>query len=197
MAWSCVKNYVLKILMAIALTGGVPAYAAEHVDYVASETGWWSQFVDDVSNVWQRPQHYDFYLPFISWHNRFMYDKDKTDKYNEMPWGGGVGISGYNAQGNWNALFAMMFKDSHNEWQPIVGYARETIWYLDDKKNYRLGFGLTAGITARKDFANYIPLPIALPIFSAGYKNINVQFTYIPGTYNNGNVLFAWLRYGF
>ncbi|MEX0578004.1 phospholipid:lipid A palmitoyltransferase, partial [Enterobacter cloacae subsp. cloacae] len=21
------------------------------------------------------------------------------------------------------------------------------------------------------------------------------QFTYIPGTYNNGNVLFGWLRY--
>ena len=28
---------------------------------------------------------HDIYLPFISWHNRFMYDKEKTDRYNEMP----------------------------------------------------------------------------------------------------------------
>ncbi|MFQ8718365.1 MAG: phospholipid:lipid A palmitoyltransferase, partial [Enterobacter hormaechei] len=35
------------------------------------------------------------------------------------------------------------------------------------------------------------------PLFSAGYKRVTVQFTYSPGTYNNGNVLFAWLRLGF
>jgi palmitoyl transferase len=56
---------------------------------------------------------------------------------------------------------------------------------------------VTAGITARDDFANYVPLPIILPLFSASYRRLSVQFTYIPGTYNNGNVLFAWLRYGF
>ena len=54
-----------------------------------------------------------------------------------------------------------------------------------------------AGITARDDFANYVPLPFIFPLFSAGYKRVTVQFTYIPGTYNNGNVLFAWLRLGF
>ena len=54
-----------------------------------------------------------------------------------------------------------------------------------------------AGITARDDFANYVPLPFIFPLFSASYKRVTVQFTYIPGTYNNGNVLFAWLRLGF
>jgi palmitoyl transferase len=42
-----------------------------------------------------------------------------------------------------------------------------------------------------------VPLPFIFPLFSAGYKRVTVQFTYIPGTYNNGNVLFAWLRLGF
>lgn len=141
--------------------------------------------------------NYDLYLPFLSWHNRFMYDKEKTDNYNEMPWGGGFGVSRYNEEGNWSSLYAMMFKDSHNEWQPIIGYGWEKGWYLDSSRDFRTGLGVTAGITAREDFANYVPLPIILPLFSASYRRLSVQFTYIPGTYNNGNVLFAWLRYGF
>lgn len=157
----------------------------------------WAWLKQDVSQTWQEPQRYDLYLPFISWHARFAYDKDKTDHYNESPWGGGMGVSRYNAQGDWSALYAMAFKDSHNEWQPIIGYGWEKGWYLDDQRDVRLGLGLTAGITARDDFANYVPLPIILPLFSAGYKRLTVQFTYIPGTHNNGNVLFAWFRYGF
>jgi palmitoyl transferase len=47
---------------------------------------------------------------------------------------------------------------------------------------------LTAAVTARQDFANYVPLPVVLPLLSASYKQASVQFTYIPGTYNNGNV---------
>ncbi len=104
---------------------------------------------------------------------------------------GGLGVSRYNDEGNWSALFAMMFKDSHNEWQPAMGYGWEKGWYLDNAKDFRLGLGAAAGITARDDFANYVPLPFIFPLFSAGYKRVTVQFTYIPGTYNNGNVLFA------
>lgn len=96
-----------------------------------------------------------------------------------MPWGGGLGVSRYNEEGNWSALFAMMFKDSHNEWQPAMGYGWEKGWYLDDAKDFRLGLGAAAGITARDDFANYVPLPFIFPLFSAGYKRVTVQFTYI------------------
>lgn len=192
-----IKRSTLRMFLMTTLAGAAPAYASDNVGSVSAKPGWWEGFIDEISQTWQQPQRYDLYLPFISWHNRLMYDKEKTDRYNEMPWGGGLGVSRYNDQGNWSALFAMMFKDSHNEWQPIAGYAWEKGWYLDDNRDYRLGLGFTAGITARKDFANYIPLPIALPLFSASYKQLNLQFTYIPGTYNNGNVLFAWFRYGF
>jgi hypothetical protein len=34
-------------------------------------------------------------------------------------------LSRYNDSGNWSALYAMAFKDSHNKWQPIVGYGWE------------------------------------------------------------------------
>ncbi|WP_455865453.1 lipid IV(A) palmitoyltransferase PagP [Pantoea agglomerans] len=168
-----------------------PAFASNSV------SDGWEWLKDDVSQTWEQPEYHDLYLPFISWHARFAYDKDKTDNYNETPWGGGIGVSRFTAEGNWSALYAMAFKDSHNEWQPMVGYGWEKGWYLDQQQDFRLGLGLTAGITARDDFANYVPLPLVLPLFSAGYKRLTLQFTYIPGTYNNGNVLFAWLRYGF
>ena len=104
--------------------------------------------------------------------------------------GAGLGVSRYNDEGNWSALFAMMFKDSHNEWQPAMGYGWEKGWFLDNAKISVWGSG-PPRITARDDFANYVPLPFIFPLFSAGYKRVTVQFTYIPGTYNNGNVLFA------
>ncbi|ATG01644.1 MULTISPECIES: lipid IV(A) palmitoyltransferase PagP [Lelliottia] len=183
------------VFMAVFMTFSLRAEPGVYGEQRISR--WWNEWTTDVSQTWSEPQHYDLYVPFLSWHARFMYDKEKTDNYNEMPSGGGFGISRYDEEGDWSSLYAMMFKDSHNEWQPIIGYGWENGWYLDNARDFRLGLGVTAGITARKDFANYVPLPIVLPLFSAGYKNLNVQFTYIPGTYNNGNVLFAWLRYGF
>ncbi|EFD5003102.1 hypothetical protein F2I40_13215 [Escherichia coli] len=30
-----------------------------------------------------------------------------------------------------------------------------------------------------------------------GYELATFQMTYIPGTYNNGNVYFAWIRFQF
>ncbi len=57
-------------------------------------------------------------------------------------------------------------------------------------ENFHLGLGFTAGVTARDNW-NYIPLPVLLPLASVGYGPVTFQMTYIPGTYNNGNVYFA------
>ncbi|HAM9648800.1 TPA: antimicrobial peptide resistance and lipid A acylation PagP family protein [Escherichia coli] len=63
-------------------------------------------------------------------------------------------------------------------------------------ENFHLGLGFTAGVTARDNW-NYIPLPVLLPLASVGYGPVTFQMTYIPGTYNNGNVYFAWMRFQF
>jgi palmitoyl transferase len=42
---------------------------------------------NNVAQTWNEPEHYDLYVPAITWHARFAYDKEKTDKYNERPWG--------------------------------------------------------------------------------------------------------------
>ncbi|OON38832.1 phospholipid:lipid A palmitoyltransferase [Izhakiella australiensis] len=156
----------------------------------------WSDFSDSVSQTWHHPQHYDFYLPAITWHNRLTYDRAHIDRYNERPWGAGGGISRFDRSGNWNGIYFMAFKDSFNYWEPIGGYGWEKIWRPLPDDNFRLGAGYTAGVTMRNNW-NYIPIPVILPLFSVGYGPATFQMTYIPGTYNNGNVYFAWLRWQF
>lgn len=75
--------------------------------------------------LWTAPEHYDLYVPAITWHARFAYDKEKTDKYNERPWGAGFGQSRWDDKGNWHGIYLMAFKDSFNKWEPIGGYGWE------------------------------------------------------------------------
>ena len=55
----------------------------------------------------------------------------------------------------------------------------------------------TAFFTAREDIMNYVPFPGILPLVSAGYKNLAVQGTYVPGRRGTGNVAFFWAQYTF
>lgn len=157
----------------------------------------YNDFKGKISDTWNNYENYDLYVPVITWHNRLLYDKERTDEYNERPWGSGLGVSKYDDNGNWNSLYLMAFKDSHNKFEPIGGFAWEKIWrpYNND---FKLGLGYTAVITARNDWYHYkVPVPGVLLLASVGYKDLTFQSTYIPGTYNNGNVFFAWLRYQF
>lgn len=156
----------------------------------------WQTFSDNVQQTWQQPQHKDFYLPAITWHNRWTYDDDHINRYNERPWGAGGGISRYDDKGNWHGLYLMAFKDSFNKWEPFGGYGWEATWHPLSDRRFHLGAGYTAGVTARHNW-DYIPVPALLPLASVGYGPVNFQMTYIPGTYNNGNVYFAWLRFQF
>ncbi|MBC3946811.1 lipid IV(A) palmitoyltransferase PagP [Erwinia persicina] len=169
------------------------AHAATLMNGVAST---WRTFSGNVSQTWNEPQTVDLYIPTITWHNRWTYDKEKTDRYNERPWGAGGGISRYDEKGNWNGIYLMAFKDSYNKWEPIGGYGWEKTWRPINDPDFHLGLGFTAGVTMRDNW-NYIPIPLVLPLASVGYGPATFQMTYIPGTYNNGNVYFAWLRWQF
>jgi palmitoyl transferase len=157
---------------------------------------WVKTIHNDMVETWEAPQHYDLYVPAITWHARFAYDKEKTDRYNERPWGAGFGQSRWDEKGNWHGLYAMAFKDSYNKWEPIAGYGWEKTWRPLADDNLHLGLGFTAAVTARDNW-NYIPIPLVLPLASVGYGPATFQMTYIPGTYNNGNVYFAWMRFQF
>lgn len=159
-------------------------------------TKWVTTFKSNIAQTWHAPAQYDGYLPLITWHARFAYDKEKTDRYNERPWGAGFGKSRWDEKGNWHGLYAMAFKDSFNDLEPIAGYGWEATWRPLADEKFHLGLGYTAGVTMRENW-NYIPVPLVLPLASVGYGPAAFQMTWIPGTYNNGNVYFAWLRLTF
>lgn len=176
-----------------ALIFSLPLQASTFTQNVKSG---WTTFSNNVQQTWEQPQTYDFYLPAITWHNRWTYDDEHINRYNERPWGAGAGISRYDEKGNWHGLYMMAFKDSFNKWEPFTGYGWEATWHPFSDSRFHVGAGYTAGITARDNW-HYIPVPAILPLASVGYGPVNFQMTYIPGTYNNGNVYFAWLRVGF
>ncbi|KHN53099.1 lipid IV(A) palmitoyltransferase PagP [Pectobacterium fontis] len=155
---------------------------------------WWQRSKNNLSTTWNSPQSHDIYIPAITWHNRWTYDKEKTDKYNEKPWGAGYGVSRLDKDGDWHGLYIMAFKDSFNKWEPIGGYGYEKRWRPTSDQDFQLGLGFTAGVTMRDNW-NYIPIPVLLPLASISYGQLSFQATYIPGTYNNGNVFFAWFRW--
>ena len=159
----------------------------------ADDASLWKRFSTRVAQTWNSPT-VDLYAPVYTWHNRFTYDTDKVQKYNEMPWGAGIGKSFVDEDGDWHALYYIGFQDSHDMYEPMLGYAFQNVWRYGAEGDWRLGLGFTAGLTARQQY-NYIPLPLVLPVVSLEYKRAALQAAYIPGTYNNGNVLFCWLRW--
>ncbi|ARU93364.1 phospholipid:lipid A palmitoyltransferase [Tatumella citrea] len=182
--------------MAVVLAGMLSTSVTEAAGIGQTISQGWDTFTGNVAETWNSPQTVDLYLPAITWHNRLTYDREHIDRYNERPWGAGGGISRYDEKGNWQGLYLMAFKDSFNKWEPIGGYGWEATWRPFSNQKFHLGAGYTAGVTARNNW-NYIPIPLVLPLASIGYGPVNFQMTYIPGTYNNGNVYFAWVRVQF
>ena len=156
---------------------------------------WWQDTEKNIADVWHDGRG-SVYIPVNAWHNRLAYDKRKIKKYNEAPWGFGVGKYRYDEEGHWHGLYVMGFKDSNYHLQTMGGYAYQHNWHLDDAKNWRIGAGYTLGLTQRVEY-KMIPLPLPLPIAGIGYKHFNLQAAYVPGIKNYGNVLFTWLRVDF
>lgn len=113
------KFFFIFLFIFAQLTLSSVAQAEEN----ATDKGWFSTFTDNVSQTWNAPEHYDLYVPAITWHARFAYDKEKTDKYNERPWGAGFGQSRWDEKGNWHGIYLMAFKDSFNKWDRSVAMA--------------------------------------------------------------------------
>lgn len=153
--------------------------------------GLWQRFKRNVALTWDSDQK-DFYLPVNTWHNRLVYDDEDVDRYNEFPLGAGFGYSRYDEDGDWHSLYALGFSDSNYEFEPFVGYGYEKKW--GDRNGWHYGLGFTLAITAREEMG-YIPIPIALPLASVGYKRVSLQTSYVPGSSSNGNVLFTWVRF--
>ncbi|MBO4644697.1 MAG: phospholipid:lipid A palmitoyltransferase, partial [Alphaproteobacteria bacterium] len=104
-------------------------------------------------------KNWDLYVPVNTWHNREMYDKTKTDSYNEKPWGIGIGKHIYDDDDVLKGLYFMVFSDSHSKAEPIFGYMRQWNYYFNQDKDISVGAGYTLGVTFRDDY-NYLPIPV-------------------------------------
>lgn len=112
-------------LFMLALSGLLLSSGYANASFSSTLRDGYNTLTDNVAQTWNEPEHYDLYIPAITWHARFAYDKEKTDKYNERPWGAGFGMSRWDDKGNWHGLYLMAFKDSFNKWEPIGGYGWE------------------------------------------------------------------------
>lgn len=154
----------------------------------------WVYVVDEALRSTWASTDYELYIPVNTWHNRGTYSDAQLREFNERPWGLGVGKSRYDEDGDWHALYAMVFLDSQGQYEPIVGYGYQKIWQMNEA--IKLGAGFTVGITLRDDM-QYWPVPVILPLVSIRYKAMALQSTYVPGPSGHGNVLFTWICWAF
>jgi palmitoyl transferase len=137
----------------------------------------------------------ELYLSGYAWHNRYTYRHDKIKSFNELAWGGGLGKGFYDETGDWHALSAIAFLDSHNNVEPVAGYTFLKVAHL--RNSVKLGAGYTLLVTARPDIFHNIPFPGLLPWASITYRRATLSATYIPGAQGAGNVLYLLGKWTF
>ena len=164
-----------------------------------ADAAWWRDLfhtgVDHVKDTWAEGK-VEAYVPFLSFHMPFAYSSEQRANYKENPLGFGLGLGRYNASGNYEGTYAMVFQDSHGQPQYMAGYAWIPTWPLGDTA-LRAGIGVVGFLTARADTANYTPFPGLLPVASLSIADFSVQAAYVPGGNGWGNVLFAWAKWTF
>lgn len=148
----------------------------------------------EVSRIWNTGSS-DLYVPVHTHHLRSAYDPELIAEFNENPWGIGYGRSYKDDQQGWHGLYAMTFKDSHSRPEPIAGYGR--LYSMGRYLGINTGIGYTAGMTARRDIAHFVPVPIVLPLVSLEVGKLTLMTTFIPGGHNTGNIIFMFGKYSF
>jgi len=172
------------------------AAAAENNGYaVPPEVSLPKRAAASLSDIWNggRPE---LYLPVHTWHNRACYPSSKIDKYNESPWGAGIGKYVYDGTDARKALVFITFTDSNYHPQPLLLYTYQKLW-SGDSDIFRFSLGYMAGFTTRKEW-HWFPVPAALPILGFDIGRFSFENTYVPGLgTNGGNIWFAWSSWRF
>ncbi len=184
---SAITYRLLSAAIGLALTNPVRASCDDPATFLGG-------VCKTLSDTWYQGKD-DLMVPFHTHHLRSAYSKEKIDTLVENTWGLGYGRTRYDERGNSDSLYAMGFRDSHGDFEPIIGYAHR--WNVGDVDGLHAGLGYTVFITARSDTAHYLPIPGILPVASLNYRRVAVNTTYVPGGKANGNIFFLWANIGF
>lgn len=151
-------------------------------------------WVNHLHQLWQNGDP-ELYMTGYAWHNRYTYERDKIEQFNELALGGGFGKGVYDENGNWHGIAAFAFLDSHKYLEPVAGYVFLKVLHLNEKA--RIGGGYSILMTQRPDIFHGIPFPGVLPWLSFSYQRAALFATYIPGSRGAGNVLFLFAKWTF
>lgn len=174
-------------LMAAGLLLAGNAYALQ----CGNDDGWLDKGCRRSQQIMEQGEP-DLYLPGYSYHLRGMYGEDNIKAFNERAWGVGIGKSLLDEDGDWHGLYAMAFLDSHEDVEPVAGYAYQKLLPLND--SWKVGAGFTAFLTSRSDTLSRFPVPVVLPLASLQYRKLALMASFMPGPKGNGNVLFIFSR---
>lgn len=174
---------IIVLLLAISGMGIASTGAAADV-----QTG-----METLKDIWSNGKT-ELYIPLRTHHIRSAYDPGKIASFNENPWGLGLGKGLTDGAGNWRGLYAMAFRDSHNDLEPTAGYAY--LKKLGNAGNFHVSAGFTGFVTAREDIYHYLPIPGVLPLASLEFHKASLMTTFLPGRHNNGNIFFIFMKIG-
>lgn len=177
-----------------------PAYSDDQTPETSPDTQnfvkrWWYATRNNFSKIYNEGNN-DLYLTGYAYHDRWTYTKEKLRDLNEGAYGGGFGRSLINENGNTEMLYLMAHLDSHSDVQINAGYAWAKKFSIAG--DVKVGFGYTAFLVSRSDFAGHFPLPFALPLVSLDIDNLSIMGIIIPKLndgINNGNVLFLFAKF--
>ncbi|WP_341675826.1 hypothetical protein [Niveibacterium sp. SC-1] len=153
---------------------------------------WWNTAKTETTSI-LRDGGWDLYFPAAEYHMPWAYDKEARSTLNQSPMPAfGLGRGQHLENGNWQGLYVMGFRDSHDFASWTVGY--NYLWLWDLPAGVHGGFGATAFVMTRQDY-DYVPFPAILPTAHLGYKNLSVEASYVPAyKHGTGNVLFIWFK---
>jgi palmitoyl transferase len=177
----------MKRILVLFLWSMIGVVAAESREECHDAPSWFKHTCHRLNQIWYQG-HNELYATGYAWHNRFTYDKDKLNRYNEHAWGSGFGKGFYDEDGDWHGLSAVAFLDSHKNVEPVAGYTFLKMFHVTNTLQGGAGYSVVA--TARPDINHGIPFPGVLPWLTLSYRSVMLMATYVPGARGAGNVLF-------
>lgn len=141
-----------------------------------------------------RAGQWETYFTGYAWHLPYKYHDATRARLNETTWGGGLGRTVKDEDGDRHSVYLMAFSDSHRDAQVNVGYAWQRYWAFT--QNFSFGAGYLAFLFSREDVANHLPIPALLPCLSVSYRGLEIIGLFVPRVSRDikGDVLFVYLR---
>lgn len=175
------------ILASALIASSTVSYASSFLDNVAKtlpagisnqSDGYLSATWDGLKKIFHDGNN-SLIVPMYTIHPAWDYPNRRQE--NGFTWGGGISRSYLDDQGNRRLVYAMAFSDSHNNFEPFVGYAWLGRWKLGSLGSLPLygEAGYTLGVTMRGDYS-WLPIPAPLPLLGVGTENTMFYGTYVP-----------------